>query len=184
MTPPAARIDTGHGVLLGTPGYTPPEAGRSPCAPTYDVFALGVLLYRALTGRMPFAAPYGASEGQSARPFAELGLSHRPPVALQEVLLAALSTSPTWRLRSADELADELASAAAILDECDDASARSPRHRGPPLDATTRRSRRWSLDAEGLDAAPDRPPTSADNVSDAAQRPSSAQSSDDASHAA
>jgi len=108
MTPPAARVDTGHGVLLGTPGYTPPEAGRHRCGPAHDVFALGVLLYRALTGHMPFAAPYGAFDGEFARPFAALGLSNPPPAALEQVLLAALAPAPQRRLHDPEELARRL----------------------------------------------------------------------------
>lgn len=108
MTPPAARVDTGHGVLLGTPGYTPPEAGRHRCGPAHDVFALGVLLYRALTGHMPFAAPYAALDGEFARPFAALGLSNPPPAALEQVLLAALAPAPQRRLHDPEELARRL----------------------------------------------------------------------------
>ncbi|MEZ4380582.1 MAG: serine/threonine-protein kinase [Nannocystaceae bacterium] len=119
MTPPAARVATRRGQLLGTPGYTPPEAGGGPSAPTRDVFALGVLLYRALTGHMPFAAPYRVRDGQAPRPFAALGLAAAPPPALEEVLLAALSPDPRARLPSAQALAQELECAAELLDRDD-----------------------------------------------------------------
>jgi serine/threonine-protein kinase len=125
MTPPGGRVATRRGQLLGTPGYTPPEAGRGPSAPTRDVFALGVLLYRALTGRMPFAAPYSGLADQVARPFAALQLAVAPPAALEEVLLAALSPDPRARLPRPEALAEELTWAAELVGEAP-AATRSP----------------------------------------------------------
>ena len=134
MTPPGARVETGRGLLLGTPGYTPPEAGHRRCGPVHDVFALGVLLYRAATGRMPFAAPYGACDGQEPRPFAELGLASPPPAGLEEVLLTALALRPGDRLRDVDELAAELTCANEQIDDEVDAEV------DPKVDAKGRRA--------------------------------------------
>jgi hypothetical protein len=45
------------GSLLGTPAYLAPERlGGASVSPATDVYALGLLLYRALTGRMPWPA--------------------------------------------------------------------------------------------------------------------------------
>jgi hypothetical protein len=45
------------GSLLGTPAYLAPERlGGGPVAPPADVYALGLLLYRTLTGRLPWPA--------------------------------------------------------------------------------------------------------------------------------
>ncbi|MCB9703342.1 MAG: serine/threonine protein kinase [Myxococcales bacterium] len=131
MTPPASRLCTGRGVILGTPGYTPPEAGEGPSGPIHDVFALGVLLYRAATGRMPFAAAHGALEGEAPRRFAELDVPP-PPAALEEILLAALAP-PRSRIASVDELAGELELAARLLGG-DERSGARRRRAGPAAD--------------------------------------------------
>jgi eukaryotic-like serine/threonine-protein kinase len=61
--PPTARpLDTAtpfvteDGRVLGTPGYMAPEQAKGQTVdPRADIFALGVILYQMITGRMPFA---------------------------------------------------------------------------------------------------------------------------------
>jgi serine/threonine protein kinase len=51
------RDAAADGSLLGTPAYLAPERlGGGPVAPPADVYALGLLLYRCLTGRLPWPA--------------------------------------------------------------------------------------------------------------------------------
>lgn len=63
--------------LYGTPAYMAPEQwseAYGPINPATDVYAFGVLLYEALTGRWPFAGP-GVAELMQAH-------LHQPPPAL------------------------------------------------------------------------------------------------------
>jgi serine/threonine-protein kinase len=106
--------DTGFGVLIGTPDYMSPEQcmGHKVDGRT-DVYACGVLLYRMVTGQVPF-------DGSAANAL-ELCERHisEPPVpprklapwiapAMEAVILKALSKAPEARQQTAVELRDEL----------------------------------------------------------------------------
>src|SRR2546428_4447782 len=47
---------TQTGSLLGTPEYMAPELAEGPASTSSDIYALGVLLYQMVTGRVPFTA--------------------------------------------------------------------------------------------------------------------------------
>ncbi|KUL29733.1 serine/threonine-protein kinase [Actinoplanes awajinensis] len=58
ISAPVGELDGRDGQLLGTPAYLAPERLKgAPVRPATDVYALGLLLYRALSGRMPWNAP-------------------------------------------------------------------------------------------------------------------------------
>jgi len=62
-------VQTGTGIVLGSPSYMPPEllAGALP-TPRSDLYALGATLFHLLTGQLPYA---GASMGELLRRVAE-----------------------------------------------------------------------------------------------------------------
>jgi serine/threonine-protein kinase len=98
---------------IGTPAYMAPEqVTGGKLTPAADVWALGVILYQLLTGKLPFVAktrPELATQILDAPPPA-LGL-HRPGVdpELQAICLRCLEKTPANRYPSAEALANDLA---------------------------------------------------------------------------
>jgi serine/threonine-protein kinase len=103
------------GALVGTPAFMAPEqALRGAVTPLSDLHALGVVCYRALTGRPPFAGLalpdtlYKVVHTMPPRPSAVVAV----PPAIDDVLMIALAKDPAARFQTATELADALAAAA------------------------------------------------------------------------
>ncbi len=97
-TPPEARIQTQAGAPLGTPGYMAPEVFRGAAAAVgQDVFGLGVTLFRAATGRMPYA---DGRAGLEEEPRWSHKVGRSMVVGLELVLRGALAADPAVRFRS------------------------------------------------------------------------------------
>lgn len=88
--------------LIGTPVYMAPELGkRDRPTPAVDIYALGVILYEALTGRVPFEADshYALVRAHIEDPVPRpIGL----PEDIWELLLAMLAKSPSERPSAAE----------------------------------------------------------------------------------
>ena len=103
---------TDENVIIGTPNYISPEQcagaaveGRS------DVYALGVILYEMLTGRVPFNNVSTSAVLLSHLQDAPLPpTKYRPdlPLAVERVMLRALAKNPQHRFGSASQLSDAL----------------------------------------------------------------------------
>ncbi len=99
---------TRSGDILGTPVYMAPEQVRGDVAgPPADVYALGVILYEVLAGRVPFEHPkaeqlfYAILDGNPARiPAADRDL--------ETIARKAMSVEKGDRYASANDLADDL----------------------------------------------------------------------------
>ena len=96
------------GSVLGTAAYLSPEQTRGePAGPASDLYALGVVAFQLLTGRLPFE---GSSLTEIARQ-QESGMLARPddlnpqvPRALGAAVLRALAPTPVERYASAADM--------------------------------------------------------------------------------
>lgn len=105
---------TQDGMPIGTPSYMSPEqvAGRlDRVGPASDQYSLGVILYRALTGKLPFegdnhAELYTAILRQDPIP----PRRHAPSISreMEIVCLKAIEKDPAQRYASVAEFADDL----------------------------------------------------------------------------
>ena len=106
-----------------TPEYSSPEQiRREPITTATDIYSLGVVLYRLVTGRSPYSSssrdPYELArevcDSQPARPSAALGRQVEPPGRekvrgdLDSIVLMALRKEPSQRYASAQAFAADV----------------------------------------------------------------------------
>ena len=100
------------GSTIGTVAYMSPEQARGEEADARsDVWALGVVMYEMLTGRVPFSGTYPEATFHAIKnePVPPLSRSDRDiPVALQTLVSRALEKDPERRYQTAREMARDL----------------------------------------------------------------------------
>lgn len=105
---------TASGILLGTPEYMAPEQleGANKLGPPADIFAIGAILYRAITGELVFSGPNLAAVLRSMavdEPTPVDQLIEGLPKELVAVIHRCLQRDPAARFPSAGTLSDALA---------------------------------------------------------------------------
>jgi tRNA A-37 threonylcarbamoyl transferase component Bud32 len=101
---------TAPGSVMGTPTYMAPEQWRAePVDARTDVYALGVMIYQMLLGKVPFAAetPHGLMyQHLDAPPPSPHALNPDLPLSIEPVLVKALAKKRDDRYSSAGALAE------------------------------------------------------------------------------
>ncbi len=138
---------SGQTVSVGTVHYMAPEIGSGSYTQAIDIYALGVILYEMLTGRLPFS-------GSSMAEILMRHLRDNPdlsgvPAPFAAVIAKALAKDPAQRWRSADEMAAAVLESAGVADSVStfDASVLTRVRRVPE-----------ALDPERTRTTPHRPP--------------------------
>ena len=111
---------TSIGAMVGTPEYMAPELAEKEASPASDVYALGVLLYQMLCGRVPFKAPTPIGVYlKHIRDIPEPPSNFNPaiPVEVEHVIIRALEKDPCRRFQSAQALYLAYAQAMAMASE-------------------------------------------------------------------
>ena len=129
----AGEMDLTHGGFVGTPAFASPEQfGSAPVDARSDIYSLGVTLWYALTGEVPFP---GKTIEEIRKAQTELPLpleqlrARRIPAPVIGLLRSTLAVDPTQRPASPRELLPALESCRAQLtlpNESDFASRRPP----------------------------------------------------------
>jgi serine/threonine protein kinase len=111
---PGSLILTQEGMVFGTPEFMSPEQAQGKSlTPASDIYSLAVILYEALTGKLPFDA-------KNAMDFLQLHVTGKPiplserisgktfPPLLDQIIERALSKKPETRFNSAADFASAL----------------------------------------------------------------------------
>lgn len=102
-------FETNRPVIAGTLGYLAPEQARGePISVKSDLYALGVVLYRALTGRLPFNSDTPVAVLRMHIEDPPPPLPAGTPEALRSLVMRLMEKRPDARPESAEAVATEL----------------------------------------------------------------------------
>ncbi len=96
-----------HGRVMGTPHYTAPELFDGYVDERSEVYSVGILLYQALTGALPFDDPSDLKvciHHRETSPLAPSLINPSISRPLERVILRALEKDPRHRYQSVEEL--------------------------------------------------------------------------------
>lgn len=97
------------GVLLGTPEYMAPDLAEGPATVSSDIYALGVLVYQMIVGRVPFVAETPLAVYMRHLhdvPIPPSQLNPQLPCVLDTIVLRALEKEPQRRYKTISAFAN------------------------------------------------------------------------------
>jgi len=101
---------TQTGLFMGSPKYMAPEQIRGDRVDARtDIYALGIILYEMIAGKVPFDRPNSvnilmAHVNEEAPPIRQMNPNTQVSVAFEEVIARCMAKSPDNRFRSMDEV--------------------------------------------------------------------------------
>lgn len=138
---------TETGSIMGTAQYLSPEQAQGHAVSAgSDLYAVGIVLYEMLTGRVPFESETAVSVALAHVSEAPQPPSaHNPAIwpALDEVVLGALEKDPARRFGDADAFVEALEDARGVTGYNGPVSPIPPEPPAPPEQPPERRRRRW-----------------------------------------
>ncbi|MEO1267056.1 MAG: serine/threonine-protein kinase [Myxococcota bacterium] len=114
LTKSGDKTLTQAGMIFGTPKYMSPEQARSkPTGARSDIYAVGIMAYEMLTGKVPFDADDHVSIllkhcTEPVPPFKEINPDIDVPEDLGQVIVHSLTKKPEERFQSAEEMIQAL----------------------------------------------------------------------------
>jgi len=161
---PATGSATKTNILMGSPAYMSPEQMRSSrdVDGRTDVWALGVVLFELLTGRMPFEGETVADvlvNIATAKPARMREFRPQVPEALESAVLACLRKDPSTRYRTVADLAMALRPFGSIHAENwigRTVAISSGGLTAPPVEIAAADTKEWSASGKLISAQPQR----------------------------
>jgi serine/threonine-protein kinase len=111
---PELNALTSQGAIVGTPYFMSPEQVRGEAVDARsDIYAMGALMYRALTGHYPFNGPtpmavFTKHLTEAAVPPAERAPELEIPAGVSAIVMKAIAKEPIDRFARAEELRDAI----------------------------------------------------------------------------